>query len=60
MLDPDQEASFVQSGKDNSAYFSDLTAGSSGGLKQIKLLTVKKAKAIAELAARETDARRPC
>lgn len=48
MLEADREASMVQSGKNNSACLSDLT-GTSSGLKHIKLLTVKKAKAIVEL-----------
>lgn len=48
MLEEDQEASVLQSGKNNSAWLSEL-AGPSGGPKHLKLLSAKKSKAIVEL-----------
>lgn len=47
MDDEDEEAVFLHSGKNNSLCMSELT-GTSSGLKQVKLSSVKKAKAIVE------------
>lgn len=51
MQEEDEEAVFLNSGKNKSTCMSDLT-GTSSGLKQIKLLSVKKAKAVVESSCR--------